>query len=334
MSRHPVIDGSTRLLVVAPHPDDESLAAGMLIQRTLAAGGRADVLLLTDGDDNPWPQRWMERRLVIDEAGRARWGARRRGEVASALARLGVGPDHLHALGWHDMRVTEELRLRHTAAVVAIRRVMERTRPSLVVIPDLGDTHPDHGSAHVLARLALAATGSRADVLTYMVHGTERSAPEDLLVPDVDPERQATKIEAVLEHATQMALEPQANARRGRAPRTVRPPAARARQADRCVCRGGRVRWPAPVCAWCWPTGRAWPHGPGARRPWSGQAMAGCCPARRSRPGLRQADRRPFHALDLRSRYGWTGQDPEPFGLVARPVAACRMPLSQGDSTP
>gem|GEM_PF-3091716 len=198
MSRHPVIDRSTRLLVVAPHPDDESLAAGMLIQRVLGAGGRVDVLLLTDGDDNPWPQRWMERRLVIDAAARARWGARRRKEVGAALARLGVGPDHLHAFGWHDMQVTEELRLRHGQAVGAMRRVVERTRPNLVVIPDLGDTHPDHGSAHVLARLALAATGSTADVLTYMVHGTEQSAPEDLLVLDADPERQATKIQAVI----------------------------------------------------------------------------------------------------------------------------------------
>ncbi|MET0618468.1 MAG: PIG-L family deacetylase, partial [Luteibacter sp.] len=206
MSRDPVIDGGTRLLVVAPHPDDESLAAGMLIQRTLAMGGRADVLLLTDGDDNPWPQRWLERRLVIDASGRARWGARRRLEVASALGRLGVPPDQLHALGWHDMQVTDALRFRHAAAVTAVRRVIERVRPTLAVIPDLGDSHPDHGSAHVLARLALSAAGSMADVLTYMVHGTERSAPEDLLVPDEDPGRQATKVSAVLEHATQMAL--------------------------------------------------------------------------------------------------------------------------------
>jgi LmbE family N-acetylglucosaminyl deacetylase len=320
VSRHPVIDGSTRLLVVAPHPDDESLAAGMLIQRTLAAGGRADVLLLTDGDDNPWPQRWMERRLVIDEAGRARWGARRRGEVASALARLGVGPDHLHALGWHDMRVTEELRRRHTAAVGAIRRVMERTRPSLVVIPDLGDTHPDHGSAHVLARLALAAAGSRADVLTYMVHGTERSAPEDLLVPDVDPERQATKIEAVLEHATQMALSRKRMlAVAARPERFDRPPPAPG---------SGSLRLP-------------WRPGPLARTRLrlvlaDGQGVAiwpwRKAPLERAGDGwvlpLRDAPGPAFVKLtaDLSTpwiydRYGWTGQDPEPFGLVARPVA-------------
>ncbi|MGF6712540.1 N-acetyl-1-D-myo-inositol-2-amino-2-deoxy-alpha-D-glucopyranoside deacetylase [Luteibacter sp. W1I16] len=320
MSRHPVIDGSTRLLVVAPHPDDESLAAGMLIQRTLAAGGRADVLLLTDGDDNPWPQRWIERRLVIDASGRARWGARRRGEVAAALARLGVGPDHLHALGWHDMRVTEELRLRHAKAVGAIRRVMERTRPSLIVIPDLGDTHPDHGSAHVLARLALAAAGSRADVLTYMVHGTERSAPEDLLVPDMDPERQATKVEAVLEHATQMALSRKRMlAVASRPERFDRPPPAPGSGLLRLPWRPGplartRLRLVLAdgqgVVTWTW---RKAP----LERAGDGWALP-----------LRDAPGPAFLKLtaDLSTpwiydRYGWTGPDPEPFGLVARPAA-------------
>lgn len=321
MSRHPVIDRSTRLLVVAPHPDDESLAAGMLIQRTLGAGGRADVLLLTDGDDNPWPQRWMERRLVIDVAARARWGARRRREVAAALARLGVGPDHLHALGWHDMQVTDELRLRHGQAVGAIRRVIERTRPNLVVVPDLGDTHPDHGSAHVLARLALAAAGSTADVLTYMVHGTERSAPEDLLVPDADPDRQSTKIHAVLEHATQMALSrkrmlgvasrPERFDRPSPAPgggnvRLPWQPGPLARLRLRVVLADGRG-----VTVWPWRKAPLEPAGDG------GWVLP-----------LRDVPGPAFVKLtaDLSTpwiydRYGWAGQDPEPVGLVARPLA-------------
>jgi N-acetyl-1-D-myo-inositol-2-amino-2-deoxy-alpha-D-glucopyranoside deacetylase len=319
VSRDPVIDGGTRLLVVAPHPDDESLAAGMLIQRTLAAGGRADVLLLTDGDDNPWPQRWLERRLVIDASGRARWGARRRLEVAAALGRLGVPPDQLHALGWHDMQVTDELRFRHVAAVAAVRRTVERVRPTLVVIPDLGDSHPDHGSAHVLARLALSAAGSLADVLTYMVHGTERSAPEDLLVPDADPGRQATKVSAVLEHVTQMALSrkrmlavasrPERFDRPAAAPGTgslVLPwsPGAMARSRLRVVLADGQG-----VAMWPW-----------RRAPLERAGDRWVLP-------LRGAPGPAFVKLtaDLATpwiydRYGWACQDPEPVGLVARAV--------------
>ena len=39
-----------RLLVVAPHPDDETLGAGGLIQRVLAHGGTVRVMLVTAGD--------------------------------------------------------------------------------------------------------------------------------------------------------------------------------------------------------------------------------------------------------------------------------------------
>src|SRR2546425_7498826 len=42
-----------RLLVIAPHPDDESLGAGGLMQRTMAQGGRVHVLFLTSGDGYP-----------------------------------------------------------------------------------------------------------------------------------------------------------------------------------------------------------------------------------------------------------------------------------------
>ncbi|QDE40154.1 PIG-L family deacetylase [Luteibacter pinisoli] len=320
MPHAPTIDASTRLLVVAPHPDDESLAAGMLIQRCLALGGRVDVALLTDGDDNPWPQRWMEKRVFIGAAGRRRWGERRRGEVAAALGRLGVGPDHLHAMGWHDMQVTAQLRGRYEASVGRLRAVIERVRPTLVVIPDLGDRHPDHGAAHVLARLALHAAGSAADVLTYMVHGTEASAPEDLIVPDADPERQATKIAAVLEHATQMALSRERMLGIASRPeRFDRPqpsvsgdllrlpwrPGSFARSRLRVLLADGQG-----TRHWAWraaPLEREGDDWLLALRPVPGPAFVKLT-ADLSTPWIYD-------------RYGWVCQDPEPVGLVARPVA-------------
>jgi len=39
-----------RLLVVAPHPDDETLGAGGLIQRVVARGGEVRIVLVTAGD--------------------------------------------------------------------------------------------------------------------------------------------------------------------------------------------------------------------------------------------------------------------------------------------
>src|SRR5262245_61404722 len=49
----PVISNGTRLLVIAPHPDDEVLGAGGLMQQVHNAGGRVRVVYLTDGDGYP-----------------------------------------------------------------------------------------------------------------------------------------------------------------------------------------------------------------------------------------------------------------------------------------
>ena len=72
----PAFSAQTRLLMVAPHPDDETIATGLLIQQVLAAGGEVRILLLTAGDNNPWPQRWLERRVWIGAADRQRCDSR------------------------------------------------------------------------------------------------------------------------------------------------------------------------------------------------------------------------------------------------------------------
>jgi LmbE family N-acetylglucosaminyl deacetylase len=200
----PDFSPATRLLVVAPHPDDETIATGGLIQAVRAAGGRVDVLLVTDGDNNPWPQRWLERRLFIDEKARRRWGERRRGEVADALGRLGVPAENMAALGWPDMEVTAFLRRDHAVALSAFAAVIETKAPTLIAIPALGDRHPDHGVCHVIARLAMAKLGCTATCVDYMVHGPIDPAPAFTL--DMHAGASATKRDALFAHATQTAL--------------------------------------------------------------------------------------------------------------------------------
>jgi hypothetical protein len=143
--------------------------------------------------------------LVIDAKGRARWGTRRRGEVRAALARLGVAESSLHALGWHDMDVTGCLSRNATDAIASMAQVITATAPTLLVLPALGDRHPDHGSAHVMARLAARAAAPDAHVVTYMIHGrTPRDAAAAGL--PLSKAAYAGKRRAILEHRTQVTL--------------------------------------------------------------------------------------------------------------------------------
>jgi N-acetyl-1-D-myo-inositol-2-amino-2-deoxy-alpha-D-glucopyranoside deacetylase len=200
----PVFSGQTRLLVVAPHPDDETIATGLLIQQVKAAGGEVRILLLTAGDNNPWPQRWLERRVRIREADRQRWGRRRSAEMLQALQQLGLPASALESMGWPDMGLTACVLQSGDKVVPALAAAIGRFQPSLVVLPSLDDRHPDHGAAHVLVRLALAGQVHPPQLLAYLVHGHA----QDVGFIDIGGslEQTVNKQEALAEHGSQMAL--------------------------------------------------------------------------------------------------------------------------------
>ncbi|HET6805907.1 MAG TPA: PIG-L family deacetylase [Frateuria sp.] len=223
-------DARTRLLVVAPHPDDETIGTGELLQLVRAAGGQVRVLLLTDGDDNPWPQRWLERRLRIGDAERASWGRRRREEVTEALRRLELPPGTLHAMGWPDMGLTALVRGDASMARARLVEQLADFRPNVVALPALSDRHPDHGSAHVLMRLALADWDAEPPLLLgYLVHGRGEMLPAVAL--PAAAERHAAKLAALTAHGSQMALSAGRMRRLTSRPecydRVARPPAGR-----------------------------------------------------------------------------------------------------------
>ena len=79
-----------RVLIIAPHPDDDVIATAGLMQKTRAAGGRIRVLFVTDGENNGWPQRFMELKIFLGSTDRWRWGVLRRREAEDSLIRLGI----------------------------------------------------------------------------------------------------------------------------------------------------------------------------------------------------------------------------------------------------
>jgi LmbE family N-acetylglucosaminyl deacetylase len=200
----PAFSGQTRLLVVAPHPDDETIATGLLIQQVRAAGGEVRILLLTAGDNNPWPQRWLERRVRIRDIDRQRWGQRRHAEMLQALQQLGLPAQTLESMGWPDMGLTECLLESGRTVVPALAAAIERFRPSLIVLPALDDRHPDHGAAHVLVRLALLEQAAPPQLLAYLVHGHAHDAGFIDIHGSV--EQAANKAAALVAHRSQMAL--------------------------------------------------------------------------------------------------------------------------------
>jgi len=198
-----------RVLYFAPHPDDESLAGGGLIQKAVALGAQVKVIFVTSGDRNPWPQRVMERRIVIDSKARGRWGALRRAEALRALEVLGMAqPAEVDFLNWPDQGVTPLLMSADEPAMETICRMISEWKPTIVFTPAAEDTHPDHSSFYVMLQIALDRM-RRAGMeiqpsLSYLVHVPKARLSRDVRVLKLSPEEKALKADAIQAHETQM----------------------------------------------------------------------------------------------------------------------------------
>jgi LmbE family N-acetylglucosaminyl deacetylase len=91
-----------RLLIIAPHCDDEVLACGGLIQRTLAAGGKVEVIVVTNGDGYPSAVARQKRVVHAEPADFIQFAEQRQQESLSALNSLGIGQASVHFLGYPD----------------------------------------------------------------------------------------------------------------------------------------------------------------------------------------------------------------------------------------
>ncbi|EYT64919.1 GlcNAc-PI de-N-acetylase [Dietzia sp. UCD-THP] len=163
----PIPGRCRRLVVVAPHPDDEILGVGVTASRFAAAGVDVTVVAVTDGDashpDSPTlsPHRLAELRVE---------------ESRTACSLLGLpGPVRL---GLPDGKVREHLD-HLTGAVTGI--VDDGGPGTLVLATWRGDGHPDHEAVGQAAADACAATG--AGLVEYPVWTWHWAAPGDPRVP-------------------------------------------------------------------------------------------------------------------------------------------------------
>jgi len=188
-------------MVLAPHPDDDVIAAGGLIQRVLASGGEIAVVFVTDGENNPWPQRLLQRKIFLSDADRAAWGAMRRREALCSLARLGVGERSAIFLAFPHQGIARLARRGDNALSEAMRRTIDAVKPTLIVTPSTFDHHADHRAIAYYAHRA----APEAEIATYVVHGKAPDAREVCRI-ELSEHEQRKKLDAIECHESQLAL--------------------------------------------------------------------------------------------------------------------------------
>jgi LmbE family N-acetylglucosaminyl deacetylase len=198
---------SDRVLFVAPHPDDESLGGGGLLQRLFAAGVPVRILFATNGDNNPWAQRFWERRWRIGLSDRMRWGKRRQREAVAAIVSLGGSPECARFLNFRDQSVTSLL-MRDAPELFAVFADEIRSfDPTILIIPTILDAHPDHSALGVTFSLVLDSTGNaELKVWEYLVHRPRVGTARRPVMLRLSPSEIERKKQAIKCHETQLAL--------------------------------------------------------------------------------------------------------------------------------
>jgi LmbE family N-acetylglucosaminyl deacetylase len=193
------LPAAARVMVFAPHPDDETIAVGGMLARLAAAGTPVRVVFVTDGDGYPGRAGGG----ALGGAYRA-FGRRRMDEARAARRRLGLRRDDARFLGFPDAGLdalwTERWARPYTspytradhppyaevvdpeapytgeALAALLVRELADFRPSVLVLPHPADRHADHlhtayFAAEAVHRLAVeGGLPPRRATLAYLVH--------------------------------------------------------------------------------------------------------------------------------------------------------------------
>ncbi len=186
-----------RILIVAPHIDDEAISAGGYALDALANGAAVYVVFLTAGDCNRFSARLLHKTLEPTASNYLSVGRTRIAEAKQAMKLLGVPADHFFILGYPDrgLRTMVDnpdavVRSRGTRAhevpyadalspgsqykvanaLGDLKQVIDLARPTTVIAPVPFDLHPDHAATAEIVDLALDELQWKATRLGYLIH--------------------------------------------------------------------------------------------------------------------------------------------------------------------
>lgn len=146
-----------RIVVLAPHMDDEVIGCGGTLARHIACGSHVTVVFLTDGRGGG--------ATGNAAAGETSIAATRKREAKLALAELGITQ-----IVFLD---AEDGRLGATAYLVdALRAALVAARPDIVYLPFFLEEHPDHRATSTLLSEAVSGAG-----MSFQCHGYEVWTP-------------------------------------------------------------------------------------------------------------------------------------------------------------
>lgn len=199
-----------RILILAPHPDDETIGCAGLIQRALKTGAEVKVVYLTSGDHNEFAFIVYEKRLTFRRGEFIHMGLVRRLEAIKAMNLLGLSEDKLVFLGYPDFgtftifskywqtqkpfrsfltrisKVPYKSFPSYGAPYVGesilndLEKFLLNYRPTKIFVSHPADVNSDHKALHLFLQVALRDLRNQipqAKVYSYLIHWSNWPRP-------------------------------------------------------------------------------------------------------------------------------------------------------------
>ncbi|MES2463362.1 MAG: PIG-L family deacetylase, partial [Armatimonadota bacterium] len=214
----PAITSARRILVIAPHCDDETLGAGALIADSRKAGVPVTVAFLTNGDGFRVAASRALGEVEVSASDFVRFAELRQKEALAANAALGVAGKEVVFLGYPDRGLKpmweqnwtrgnpfRSFYTKHTHSPYAhtytvrtpysgealledLVKLMDQVRPTDIYVTHPADDHPDHYTAAAFVQAALrecreektSSWATQARLNFYLVHRGDWPLPQGL----------------------------------------------------------------------------------------------------------------------------------------------------------
>ena len=174
-----------RVLVIAPHPDDEAIGCGgTILLHALDRGDRVACVFLTSGELG-LPKLAPQEAWQIREA-----------EAEQAAGILAI--QKLEFLRQPDWYLGEHVE----AAAAALSPIIEQEAPEIVYLPHEREWHPDHRAALPILRQALQAR--ECDLPTLLTYEVWTPLPDHYHVENITPHMRR-KLSAIRAHRSQVS---------------------------------------------------------------------------------------------------------------------------------
>lgn len=164
--------GST--LIVAPHPDDETLGCGGAIALLKQAGNSVQILVVSDGTaSHPNSHQYPEAKLR----------ALRQQETLNALASLGVESSAVTFLNLKDAAVPTPGKIEFEQAVADCCTYLNSFKPETIILPWRRDPHADHRASWKIIQKAINNLAISPRILEYPIWSWEQAEIDDVPLP-------------------------------------------------------------------------------------------------------------------------------------------------------